>query len=99
MIVPFRRIFTKNYELSQVQNAIEQTLSPVLDSKILDGVLLTGVSVFTANTQISHTLGRIPLGYIIVGKSVFSDIKDVTRDSKTLTLVAEVSTVLSLWIF
>jgi hypothetical protein len=96
---PFRRIFTNNEDLSKVQNAIEQSLAPINNSAIIDGVLITGVALTTANAQISHTLDRIPLGYIVVGSSAYANVKDAARDSKTITLSSSATTTISLWVF
>lgn len=100
MKLPFRRIYTRNEDLSRVQNAVEQSLNPILDSVIIDGVLVTGVLLTTTATQVSHTLERNPLGYIVVGQDKHATFYSPVRDSRTITLLSSASnTTVDLWVF
>lgn len=100
MLQPFRRIFTANEDLAKVQNAIEQTVAPILNSVIIDGVLLTGIVLTTTATQVAHTLNRIPLGYLIVGQDKHATFYSSARDSRTITLLSSAATTtVDLWVF
>jgi hypothetical protein len=71
--------------------------------EILQGILLTSLSIGTSTTKVSHGLGRVPLGFIVVDKTANSDIyRDGTVTTERdlfLHLKATTATTISLWVF
>ena len=68
-------------EFNTLQDNIEQTINPVLDSRIVDGVYIKEVNLSTADTFVEHKLGREPLGFIVVRKFAAGDIFESLTDS------------------
>jgi len=60
-----------------------------LDVKIVDALFVNA----NVNTNIVHTLGRAPIGYIVVGKSVNMSVYDGEgeRNSNTISLKSSVA--------
>lgn len=99
MLPSIRKLVVKDPELSRVQDAILLTLNTIVKKDVIDGVLGEGFAITTSPAQIAHGLGRVPLGYFVVSKDAPSDIFDLARDSKTITLQATADVTVSLWIF
>ena len=96
-----KQIATKNQELDRVQDNI-QTFSEVLTKiPFLDGVLLEDVILTTTEKLINHTLGRKPLGWIIVKKNAAQDIYEsgTTLQTRFLSLTAAGTVTVNLWVF
>ena len=56
-------------EFNSSQNQLEEVLTPITQSQIVDGVLLKSVDLsHSADNLIEHKLGREPLGWIVVRK-------------------------------
>ena len=65
----FKKINTTIKELYQTQENVEQVLKPILNSAIIDGVLVKAIDVGTTDTIVNHKLGRSPLGWIVVKRN------------------------------
>lgn len=88
-------------DISAVNTTIK-TLEQVLGSReIIDGRLLENVTINSTATQLQHGLGRVPKGFIVVDYTVFPDsgIYRTAWDEKTITLVADTTSIYSLWVF
>lgn len=98
----FRRVKTADDDLRQVQDAVGFVFQDVLSKPILDGRLISEVSINGA-TEINHGLKRKPQGYLVVLKDSNVDIWDnqSTNQFPSLTLALNSSgpVVASLWIF
>lgn len=100
MIQKFRRINTGDRDLTLVQDNVANTFNPLTRVPIIDGELLTEIALGTAPTRLAHTLGRKPLGYIIVGLNHAATIFGTESDSRLITLTASANgTVANIWIF
>ena len=78
----FSKVFkSKDQEFNRLQDNIEQSLTPVIDSRIVDGVYIKEVNLSTADTFVEHKLGREPLGFIVVRKFAAGDIFESLTDS------------------
>ena len=100
MIQKFRRINTTDRDLILVQDNVANTFNPLTRVPILDGVLLTDIALSTVAARIEHTLGRIPLGYIVVMLNKNATVFGTESDSRLITLTSSANdTICSLWVF
>ena len=63
-----KQIDPQNQSVTQTQSNVNTALKQIANSAIIDGVLIKGVNVGTADTIVNHKLGREPLGWIVVRK-------------------------------
>ena len=72
-----------------------------LNNPLLNGVLLTGVELGSTATQVPHSLGREPQGWIIVNKNADANVWQSSKDlSKAfVTLQASADVTVDLWVF
>lgn len=94
----------KQPELAQIQNNIEEALNPVINSNIVDGVLIKDLSLTALKANlILHKLGRDPLGWIVVRKRADSRIWDVqdsnTQSDRTIAITCSHDVTIDLWVF
>lgn len=85
-------------DLMLLQNNLAVIFRSIVDITILDGVYLTNVPLATTTT-FTHTLGRIPQGYILCDVSAATTIYRKAWTASTITLVTSSSATVSLWIF
>ena len=86
------------------QDHIEEVITPVLNSAIIDGVIVEDVILNSSTfTNIKHKLGRKPRGYIVIRKSaaqtVFEEAGDYENRKLFLKLKASGAVTVNLWIF
>ena len=98
MIQLRKTVFTDN-TLTQFQAAVEDTVSQLNQVPILDGILLTDVSVGTSQTIVNHKLGRKPRGYMVVSQSALATVANQAFTSDAIPMVASTPVTLSLWVF
>ena len=100
----FKTTGFKDKETNKLQQNVENALEPIINSNIIDGVLLKNVclSAGIAN-QVRHRLDREPLGWIVVRKREDSRIWDIQdfniNQKKFLTLTCSHDSNIDLWIF
>lgn len=91
----------RNFQMMQTQWGT--ILNPVVSSPIVQGRLLTGVSLVTGSNTINTLLGRKLQGYIVVLQSANITVYDTQSTNpmpeKTLVLVASGPATVSLWCF
>jgi hypothetical protein len=90
-------------DITKLQDNLAEALSPILSNPILNGVLLKEVELSSGNNQLSHKLGRKPLGWIVVRQRANVSIWD-SQDSeklqdKYLSLEASGSVIVDIIIF
>ncbi len=101
-ITPFKKIYTEDQQLTDVQGNIESTVRGVILCPLLDGVLLQGVPLIAGQPNVvSHQLQRSFRGFIVVDNLANTNIwRQVdTTPGLTLTLLCSVSTTVSLYVF
>ncbi len=101
-IKPFRRIRTDREDIKQLQDATAETFKTVVSREVLDGQLISGLSLVSGSLQrVEHKLGRAPRGYIVTSRSANSVVWDSesTLPSKYLELNVSANVTLSLWVF
>lgn len=99
----YQRVGSSDEALSRVQTNIENALSPIASSAILDGKLITA-ELTTAGANIAHGLGRSYRGYIIVSTGAVSfsgHTYEVASpdDAIYLTLSSTSNVTVTAWVF
>lgn len=67
----FAKTFPESRDVQQLQNATARTFDSIRNNPLLRDPTVVLNQVFTSTTdlQITHGLGRIPIGYIIIGQN------------------------------
>lgn len=101
MLSKFYKIQSSDTKVNLLQDAVDKALTPVLNVPLIDGVLLKNVSIATGLNIVNHTLGREPLGWIVVDKNSSATVYRQTSaiPDRTLNFVASGSGVFSFWVF
>ncbi len=102
MIPAFRKIKTLISDLQNLQNSLAVVFDAITSKQILDGLLLTNISLTgSATTSVAHGLGKEPRGWIIVGRNAASDVYEVASPTPNaiLNLAASADVVVNLWVF
>jgi hypothetical protein len=103
-IKKFKKINTENKELEQVQHNAEQVLEGIINSAIIDGVLVKDVCLEpNISNEVHHNLGRKPLGWIVVRKRADSRIWDLQdtnpQPNRYLSIACSHSVQVDIWVF
>ena len=78
-ISPYNALAT---ELNTVQDSIEQVITPLTNSQIVDGNYLKKIDLtHSVDNLVEHKLGREPLGWSVVRKFAAIDIFESLTDS------------------
>ena len=93
-----RKVYTTDDTLNRIQDSIKQVVEPKINDIILNRVELTG-TIVTSGTKISHNLGRVPTGWVVVDKTVNADVYRVSWNNETITLASTATTEIKLWVF
>lgn len=99
MIRSFKRINAKDYDLSKVQDNVDDALSPILSSEVLNGIILSDLEVSSTEQIFNHRLNRQPLGWFVIDRTDDIRVWRTSWNTKTITLKANNSGAVSLWIF
>ena len=105
----FKKLFIPpNFPMARVfnnaQDHIEEVINPVLNSVIVDGVILEDIDLVSGSfTDIEHKLGREPRGYLVIRKSaaqtVYEEVGDYDNRKLFIKLRASGSVTVNLWVF
>ena len=69
-------------EFSSLQDNIEQSVNPILNAQIINGIYLKEIDLTASvDNLIEHKLGREPLGWFVVRKFAAIDIYESLTDS------------------
>ncbi len=75
-------------------------LDPVIATPIIQGNLISNVSLITGANVINHKLGRNQVGWMVVDQQASASIyRSQPLNNLTLTLVASAPAVISVWCF
>ena len=107
MLKAFRKIRVKEQQLDDVQSNIANTLIPVLKSLIIDGTLVKDIDLISGVNRVSHMLGRVPEGWLIVDRNTAATVFRTTptsaantiTDSSTISLTSSGAVTVSIWFF
>lgn len=95
----FRKIQAADRDLMKLQNQVEQVLNPVLKLPLLDYVQINGIAITTAGVDISHVLGRQPLGWILVDIDASVTVWKTAWTDRLLSLDASGTATISIIVF
>jgi hypothetical protein len=95
---PMARVF------NTAQDHVESVINPVLNSAIIDGVILEDIDLVMGSfTSVEHKLGRKPRGYLVIRKSaaetVYEEAGDYDNRKLFIKLRASGSVTVNLWVF
>lgn len=86
----FERLQTPDVTLQALQDNIDSALSIVLKSKLIDGVLRSGVQLANGLNLVEHRLGREPLGFLIIAPegnvAIWKDTATNAQPSKVIRI-------------
>ena len=104
MLKQLKKISSSDRAVNQLQENVEQVLSPIVDKEILDGILIKDVQLITGQlNKINHLLGKRLTGYTVVRQNANATIWDSQdlslSQSRTLTLNCSANVKISLWVF
>lgn len=88
-------------ELNRLQEKLQEFFAPIIACPIIDGNLLTNVSLSSTETKVEHKLAREPQGYIITRKNANQDVWESSKALPTrhLSLTATGDVVVDIWVF
>jgi hypothetical protein len=86
-------------ELAKATSNLREWAKQFSDIPFLSGRLIEDIDVKTSQTTVSHNLGRVPAGYIIVYKSSAGDIWATSKDDTHLVLDTSANVTISIWVF
>jgi len=96
----FKKIIIEDRITRQLQENVQQAITPIINSEIIDGLIIKDIEVLTGTKKvISHKLGRTPNGFAIVKRNANSTVWNGTIDKKTIELNSSANVTISLWVF
>ena len=100
MLKQYKKITAKEREVNQLQENIEQALNPIVAKQVVDGILIRTIALKAGSiNNVSHKLGRKPVGYIIVSKDANSQIWNAELKKSILQIQCSINTTISIWVF
>ena len=100
---PWKRVSSDDRVIEELQDNAEPVMRHVEQAFSLNGVLRKKETIITGPTDITHGLGRAPIGFVIIrrrGNATVWDLQDDnTNATKTLTLIASADVEVDVWIF
>lgn len=104
----FDRLQTKDELLNRIQDRLKTVINAVAGKEIVDGHLLTGLTITPGGVSIPHGLGRVPNGWILCSGGVTNfiaptdtPVQSKAPDAKFLYLVMGQLTLTNakIWVF
>lgn len=83
MLPKFKSFNSSNMEINRLQDNVADGFNPVLNSPILDSVIVSNVVLSVGDNVVNHKLGRPPLGWIIIRKRAAGNFYD-KQDTNTI---------------
>lgn len=91
---------TGDQALDLFHSRLKSEIDPLLANKLMQGNLVENVLLVPGQNQVSHTLQRIPYGYIVVQSNSLPQVYNFkTSDKNYLYLNSSTSVLVSLWTF
>ena len=104
MFNKFKKIEIEDEVLSRMQDNVEQAISQLPTTDVIQGRLVKNVALLSASTvKVSHKLGRPVIGWIVVrqrASAIIWDSQDSNANpSLTLDLNCSANVIVDLWVF
>lgn len=81
-----KKIIAKDEELNRVQDAVKVAYDGLTAVPFTQNQTVTATLPSATNTEIPHSLGRVPNGFIVLDKTAAADIYRVSWTSTVITL-------------
>lgn len=94
----FRKVKIIDRTLSQFQDNVATILQPLSKNAIIDGTFVD-VTLISGSNTVNHTLGRVPLGFIITSRDSAATVYNTAWDSTTVSLTASASLNATIYFF
>lgn len=99
MSAPLPIFQTDNQTIQLMQYSWKAAITPVLNSPINQGILLSNIQLTAGSNTINHLLGRKMVGWILTDKDGNATIyRSEPLNNKTLTLTTDIDCMISLWV-
>ena len=89
-------------EGGKVGTALERAFRPLVkkgnpgeDGDFIEGVVLTAATPLL----VTHNLGKIPAGFVVIERNAHATVKTNAKSDTTLTLEADSTVTVTLWVF
>lgn len=95
-----KKVVTDDRNINQLQDNVEQAITPIITSEIINGLIIKDIEVLTGTTKtIPHKLGRAPNGYAIIKRNANSQVWNGVINKKNIELNSSANVTISLWVF
>jgi hypothetical protein len=95
----FRQIRSTLPDINRLQEAVNAVFISLRLCPLLDGILLSDLTVTPTATSFDHGLDRVPRGFIVVKSYTAAGITNGAMDERSIVLAASTSTLISIWVF
>lgn len=95
----FKKVAGADEDVAKLQDRLQEFFAQFIGNPLLNGVLLTNVSLSSTATNVEHKLGRPHLGWIIVRKDANADIWESDTTKSFVKLTADANVTVDLWVF
>lgn len=96
---PFEKVKSDLPELNRLQDSLKDIIESI-QTDIIDGRRIEVTFSAGALTRtVGHKLGRDLVGWHVVRKDAFADIKELSAGDRTLVLEADGAVKVTLWVF
>jgi hypothetical protein len=92
----------QNQTLPQMQSKWKSQLDPVLANLLVQGQLLTNISLINGTTAVNHKLGRNIQGWFLVSPKAAATVYQASQQPNPtliLTLISNAAVITDLWVF
>lgn len=101
MIPAFKKINTGDFITNSIQDNVDQSFNNITKSEIIDGILLTGISLTSgADNMVEHKLGRNPIFWMLARQNTNTTVWETTANTNAsfLALRCGSNCTVSLWV-
>lgn len=85
--------------INDVQTNVENSINTIDNIPIINNPIILSDVKINGATSIKHTLGRVPVGYIIIKNSIDAIVYNVSMNSTNIVLNASKNTTVSIYLF
>lgn len=102
-MVAFTKLYSEDRVLNMVQDNLVKSINPIAQNPIINGHILTSISLASGNNKVTHGLNRPLLGWYITrlrANETIYDTQDTNPNpSSNLQLVASGAVVVDIAVF
>jgi len=94
----FKKIEIEDYKTSKMFENVNEFLNQLMPNPFMIGNVID-VTVLTTATQITHGLGQVPIGFMLLDITANATVWRVSSTDKFITLQASASCPVKIWVF